>query len=262
MAQQAVDREGLRRRWEVCLSHGTGMVEGLRAPAASLPRSFVFSNTLKALLLQGLCLGGLILWELLPRTLSFARSSQELWTAVGFVFLFAAIFFLPPCLKAVWLFIRHGTVESSLQQVGLAVARTLASIGAIRTPFSDLRVFSGPAEMGMAFCFLSRCTAEEAALFVRALREVLGVVESPRYLLVRQSRFFWWERRDFHLVPEVIGKKKEHANYFEKMWNRYVGQASLVFTRTIEGRRILLVARTASLASAFQKKSERLSVWK
>jgi hypothetical protein len=237
------------------------MVEGLRAAAASLPRGFVFSNTLKALVLQGLCLGGLILQELLPRTLR-ARTSEQFWTAVAFVFLFAAIFFLPPCLKAVWLFIRHGTVESSLRQVGLAVARTLASIGAIRTPFSVLRVYSFPGDMGTAFCFLSRCTAEEASLFVRALREVLGVVENPRYLLVRQSRLVWWERQDFHPVPEVIGRKKEHATHFEKMWNRYVGRASLIFTRTIEGRRTLLVARTASLASAFQKKSERLSTWK
>jgi superfamily II DNA or RNA helicase len=262
MAQQATDREGLRHKWEVCLRHGTGMVEGLRAPTASLPRGFIFYNTLKALLLQGLCIGGLILGEFLPRTLRFARSSQQFWTAVAFVFLFATIFFLPPCLKAVWLFIRHGSVESSLQRVGLAVARTLASTGAIKTPFSDLRVYSGPGEMGTAFCWLSRSTAEEAALFVRVLREVLGVVENPRYLLVRQSRFAWWTRRDFHPVPDLIGKKKEHANYFEKMWTRYVGPASLVFTRTIEGRRTLLVARTESLASAFQKKSERLSTWK
>jgi superfamily II DNA or RNA helicase len=262
MARQAADRAGLRHKWKVCLGHGTGMVEGLRAPETSLPRGFVFSNTLKALMLQGLCIGGLILWEFLPRTLQFARSWQQFWIAVGFVFLFATIFFLPPCLKALWLFIRHGSIESSLQQVGLAVARTLASTGAIKTPFSDLRVYCFPREMGTAFCWLSRGTTEEATLFVRALREVLGAVENPRYLLARQSRFAWWARRDFHPVPDVIGKKKEHANYFEKMWKRYVGPASLVFTRTIEGRRTLLVARTASLASAFQKKSERLSTWR
>jgi superfamily II DNA or RNA helicase len=262
MARQAADRAGLRQKWKVCLGHGTGMVEGFRAPETSLPRGFVFSNTLKALMLQGLCLGGVILSNVLSRVVPLASSTHHFWTWLAFGFLFAGFFFLPPCLKAIWLFIRHGTVESSLRQVGLAVASTLASSGAIKTPFSDLRVYCFPREMGTAFCWLSRGTTEEATLFVRALREVLGVVENPRYLLVRQSRFAWWARRDFHPVPDVIGKKKEHANYFEKMWNRYVGPASLVFTRTIEGRRTLLIARTDSLASAFQKKSERLSTWR
>jgi superfamily II DNA or RNA helicase len=262
MARQAANRAGLSAKWQVCLSHGVGMVEGLRTTAAALPRGFVFSNTIKALLVQGLCLGALVLWQLLPQTLRFHRSTQQFLTAVAVVFLFATIFFLPPTLKAIWLFIRHGSVESSLRQVGLAVARTLTAIGAIKTPFSTLRVYGGRGEAGTAFCWLSRATVEEEALFSRALREVLGVVENPRYLLGRKSRLLGLNRQDFHPVPEIMGKKKDGAEFFCKMWNRYVGSASLIFTRTFEGRQTLLVARTHSLASAFQKKSERLSAWK
>ena len=264
MARQAADRKGLRQKWENSVRNGAHMVAGVQARTGSLPRGFVLVNTIKALLLQGLLLGGLILWEFLPRTLRFARSSRSFRFAVGVVILAAAIFSLPRCLKAAWLFIRHGSVESSLKQVGLAVARALAQTAAIKTPFSELRVYAGQGEMGTVFCWLSRGTVEEASLFVRALREVLGPIENPRYLLIRRSmlRFVRLERCDFHPVPEIVGRKKEHAEYFEKMWNRYVGPASLLFTRTMEGRRTLLVARTGSLASAFQKKSEQLSMWR
>src|SRR2546427_2248098 len=95
MARPAAHPKGLRQKWESCQRNGVRMVAGVQARTESLPRGFVLLNTIKSLLLQGLLLGGLILWEFLPRTLRFARSSRSFWFAVGVVILAAATFSRP-----------------------------------------------------------------------------------------------------------------------------------------------------------------------
>jgi len=67
---------------------------------------------------------------------------------------------------------------------------------------------------------------------------------------------------DFHSVPELIAQNKKTAEYFEKQWSRFVGTCELVYTRTIEGRKILLKSRVNSLSSEFEDKTERINKWK
>lgn len=96
---------------------------------------------------------------------------------------------------------------------------------------------------------------------MQAIAEVLGPVQNPRYLLVRQSRLLARLRTDFHAVPTALGLKKESAERFVELWKRRVGSSRLVYTRTPEGRRILLRARAKSLASGMQRLVDRRSVW-
>ncbi|WP_233505426.1 hypothetical protein [Sporosarcina sp. BI001-red] len=91
---------------------------------------------------------------------------------------------------------------------------------------------------------------------------MLDPIENPRYLLVRQSKLLFIQRRDFHAVPEEIGRKKEYAEFFLKQWNHHVDHARLTYTRTPEGRKELLVARLTAMSAIFVDKSERLSVWR
>ena len=69
-------------------------------------------------------------------------------------------------------------------------------------------------------------------------------------------------REDYQAVPEIIGRTKERAEVFIRRWRAGVGSAELVYTRTLEGRKVLLQARTRSLAAGFEKRSERISRWK
>jgi hypothetical protein len=108
------------------------------------------------------------------------------------------------------------------------------------------------------FCWIGGGTGKEQAIFLRALREVLSPIENPRYLLARRKiwRFF---REDYFAVPDVLSRKKEFAEVFAQRWKRLVGPIQLVYTRTPEGRTLLLRSRNHSLSSAFQKRAERVS---
>ncbi|SFA50913.1 hypothetical protein SAMN04488511_109208 [Pedobacter suwonensis] len=81
--------------------------------------------------------------------------------------------------------------------------------------------------------------------------------------LVRKNRLMLFIRqKDYHAVPELIGRNKTLAAYFRNQWERYVGTWDLIFTRTIEGRKLILQSRMKSLAAQFQNKVEHINKWR
>lgn len=259
---RALDRASLRRRWEEALAAGTSkqMVDGLKADEKVMPRGFVLANTIASLLiLSGWIFLGLF-HELLriPRLL---RAADSFWTYLMIVVGIPAAVSLPWAFLALWRFIRHGTPERSMEQIGRVVLESLQNEGSIRQHSEELRVYANSMESGSVFCWIGGGTGKEQATFLRALRELLQPIENPRYLLARKRiwRFF---REDYFPVPELLARKKEFAEFFARKWRRLVGPSELVFTRTAEGRELLLRARTHSFAGAFQKRSDRLSCWK
>lgn len=263
MRALATDREGQWIAWERALEGGTRLVEEVRTPRPSLPRPFVFKNTIEALLREGLFVGG-SLWAWYMREFFRAISGEPGVNAIYVLvaaLLMAAILVLPRTLKAVWLLLRHGPIASSLKEVGEALLRTLGHIEVLRTSVRKLAPKAEKARDGTVVCQLSGGTSYEKSVFLDSLRELLDPIGNPRYLLMRHSRLGPLLRKDFLAVPGIIGKRKEHARYFAKMWSKYVGDADLVYTRNVEGRRLLLRAREHSLSSAFQRRSDRRSVW-
>jgi len=64
------------------------------------------------------------------------------------------------------------------------------------------------------------------------------------------------------VVPQVLGRNKEIAEHFRKMWAKYVGPTELVYTRNAEGRKNLLKARGHAMSTSFQRRAERIRTWK
>jgi superfamily II DNA or RNA helicase len=168
----------------------------------------------------------------------------------------------PQLIKALWSFIRNGTLTGSMKQVSWAVLDTLHNMDIIKTNMKNIRLRTEKAAMGsIVFCRIDGVTAYERQHFLEAMQEVLGPTDNPRYVLVRKSYLGSLLRVDYHPVPKIIAQKKENAQFFAKRWNRYIGKSSLIYTRTSEGRMTLLQARTQSSAAAQQKKTDRVSVW-
>ncbi len=261
MGRRALERSKLRERWQTALLGGVRLAEGVETPSVNLPRDLVLANTIAALFWQGIFLGGYFILSQLQYGLPGTKW-EDLLRFLAVVVVVGALVALPKCLKALWLLLKHGRIEGSLQQVGVALLRTLQYMGALAGHPQNLQVRTQPGEWGKAICWLEGADPYESSVFSCALQQLLGPVENPRYLLVRRSRLVPWLRRDYHAVPDVIGRKKDQAEYFHKVWKKLVGPAELVHARTLEGRKVLLQARAHSLAAAFQKRSERVSRWK
>jgi hypothetical protein len=265
MTQRAIDRDRLAGDWQQAMeigADGRQMVEEIRASVPSLPRSFVFANTIMALLLQALGWAGSAIRSIADTALQSDMPAPQLLRLCAIAFAGVALVTLPMCVKALWLFLKHGSVAGSIKQIGKAVLKALINADLIDTNPSIMSVKAEKDHRGFVRCSLVGGTSYEKSLFLDALQEVLGPIDNPRYIMVRKSPLWKFMRKDYHSVPQLIGRKKEYAEYLAKMWAKYVGATSLIYTRTVAGRRLLVKARGASLSTAFQKRSERVKSWK
>ncbi len=266
MKQKAVDRDRLRIEWEQALkSGGSGQLsEEITSSSIALPRDFVFANTILAVLWQGL-FWGLFTFSQLMRT---AEANSGKATLKGFLFVFgivciaSAAVALPKCLKALYLFLRHAPVSSSMKQIGKAIIKSLAFAEMLETPVSKLKVVTTSHEKGIVSCSLKGGTTYEKSLFLNSMQEILGPIENPRYIMVRKTPLGRLIRKDYHVVPQILGKNKDIAEYFRKMWAKYVGSTALIYTRSAEGRKMLLKARGNAMSTSFQKRVDRIRSWK
>jgi hypothetical protein len=260
--KRALDRAGLGQQWQDALGAGSikQMTDGLQAPDESLPRGFVLANTIAALLFQAAYIFVAVV-EHFGRAFGRVRTTHDFWSSAALVLEIAAIVTSPWSLVALWRFIRHGTPERSIKQIGRTVLEALKYEGSIDQHAGDFRVYSDRNDDGTVFCWIGGGTCKEQTRFLRALREILSPIDNPRYLLARRK--IWRVlREDYFAVPDVLAHNKEFAEMFAQRWNRLVGPVQLVFTRTPEGRKVLLRARNHSLSGAFQKRAERMSCWK
>ena len=106
-------------------------------------------------------------------------------------------------------------------------------------------------------------TPHEQQLVINAFEQVIGKLNNPRYIIVRHSKLSLLKtnRSDYHSVPDLLAVKKDFAQIFAKYWGKHVGPNELIFTRNIEGRRLLLRARLKASSRAFLSKTERKEKW-
>ncbi|SDG72686.1 hypothetical protein [Winogradskyella thalassocola] len=165
--------------------------------------------------------------------------------------------------KAAKLYIRHGYLYKKIGKMGLAILDTLDELGYITSGRASINVNSYVLGKGDVVCNLVGANALENSLFAKALTELLEPIESPRYLIVKTN--FFRKRLDvenFYPVPELFGDKKENALVFQKHWKQYLGKNKLVFTRSVEGRKLLLKARLFHVYNAFKEVTKEVMVWK
>ena len=134
----------------------------------------------------------------------------------------------------------QGLIKTSIKQVGLKV--------------HDVK--------GELFVSCANLPADENNLFIQSLQEFLDPVENPRYLLDKRSRFLKWIRQtDYFAIPSAISPNKKGVEIFKGLWKLYIGDCDIIYTRSAEGRRVLLKARKYAFSAIKKKASKRLSKW-
>ena len=142
----------------------------------------------------------------------------------------------------------------------MVILETLYEMGAISTTpkMSSLNVKKGDKEYYIAADTLSD---RDSAVFVQALSEFLNPIENPRYLLVRKNLTkIGWQQLDYFSVPGIIGLKMKNVLIFKKMWKQRLGSCNVIYTRTIEGHKILLKAQMRAYSN-FQKQTKKSNRW-
>ena len=168
--------------------------------------------------------------------------------------------------RAIWRLFQASFVElpvdAVLLDIGRALLAGLRDAGLVERELPADAVRLEFQAGGGLQVFLEGASPADSACFARALQELLGPLGDARYLIERDSSSLrnplyqgvWHlarrgvgldkqNNKAYHRVPSVLATRREHAEQLARYWRKNVGGGRLIYTRTAEGRQILLQAR-------------------
>lgn len=268
----AAKRENLQQLWNDAYLNGANLVEEIKIPfrekrdfrTAKLFCLYQTIGNLLATLGFSLLSYSLDMIKGLGRISYRLRTSEELYYFLLFTLLLGVGLYGRQTYKALRLYFKYRDISKDIGQIGDALLNALAKAGTIQTDLSKLKVVASTDAFGSIFCHLEGATSFEKSAFINALHEVVSPINNPRYVIVRKSKLMGFiKQKDYHAVPEALGRNKNQAEYFMGQWKRLVGMCELVFTRTIDGRKMLLKSRIESLAAQWDENPvERVNKWR
>jgi len=245
----AMNREALKDKWEnaVMTSDRNMAVEEVieLAPAASAPGFVLGSAIAKLVMYLLLVIGLIILWSVMKKAgLSF----------LAFFALAVTILLVFKTLRVGSKVLMLSSPKKRMQSIGKALLKTLKQTGYITS--TDVKVQTKVSRQGNTNTCLTGGTAREKSEFAKALGELFAEIDNPRYLLFAQNlnplSVF-----SCMAVPECLGTKKENAQILHGHLQKFLGKYELVYTRTPEGRKKLLKARTHCLTGRTRSLTSR-----
>ena len=158
------------------------------------------------------------------------------------------IVFLPRTIKVIKLYYAIGNVDKLVAKIGKAVLQTMLQSNLIKTNFNTIQIEVLKDQKGAISCSLIGASYFENSLFVTSLNEILQPIKNPRYIILRKN---WLKDKigiyNMHSVPNIFDSNKKSATLFYKNWKKYVGKSELLFSRSLDGRKLVLKAKIQNL---------------
>lgn len=270
--EMAKDRDVLNDKWERAIADGAMLIDEIKIPypqeeppyGESL--SLYFSKTITFLVADLLMVLMLFASQILESFIDNVRFFKSLKDILYYLVGAAVVGLLllgKQTFKTLSLYIRYRDISKDFENIGKALLKSLIEQGAIKNSEEGLEIESKVLEDGTVYCCLKGASRGEQAIFTSSLMEILSTIDNPRYIIVRKGDIWKIRKDDYHSVPNLLGMNKKIATYFHKQWKSIVGRSQLVYTRTIEGRKLLLKARVNSLSAKLndEDKPQKYRKW-
>lgn len=185
--------------------------------------------------------------------------SPEIMAFITIIAFTVALIFLAVMFKR---FLRTGTIAGVMKQIAIVILETLSYQGLIKSSLKNVGLHVDSSPNGPIYVSCVNLPAEENNIFIKSLQEFLDPVENPRYILIKHEKFMnYIKQTDYFSVPAIISPNKDSVDIFKSLWEKYIGECEVVYTRNIEGRRVLLKARKDAFSASKRTKSKKLSKW-
>ena len=173
----------------------------------------------------------------------------------------AAIVFLVIFANIGLKYLKTGSVDGVMKQIAIVMLETLSAHNLIKSSLKNVGLKVDHGSEGI-YVSCANLTTEENNLFIKCLQEFLNPVENPRYLFVKHDKFLGHiKQTDYFSIPAILSNRKQDVEIFKALWERYIGECEIIYTRNIQGRITLLNARKNAFSDMNRPKSKRLSKW-
>lgn len=264
----AKDRTALAQRWKTALDKGSVLVEEIEVPSVNMTgmgkmrmdylgkMSGSFAKIMVSSLLlfcQDLLMG-------LLRNIDEIKSIKSFSLLVSLFGIAGIVVYGGKLYRSTKQYLRCKNVGRQLSSLAEIILYGLIHEKVIRTSIEKLRIVSSSDRNKNAFCYLDGGSQYENAQFIQTLQELVSQIDNPRYLLKQKRGLLFLEKDMYYPIPEIFAKNKKNAELFKKLWDKMIGKSEMVFTRTIEGRKILLKLRFQALLNR-NGRIEHLHKW-
>lgn len=143
--------------------------------------------------------------------------------------------------------LKHLNPAKSIRTFANAIMKALQEVGIIS---DGTRVKVQSDSQGTVIkTELLNASVHDENIFHKALKELLSPIENPRYLLIPHGIFGARRYNCALACPEALGVKNEYAKCLADLLKRSLSKIDTVYTRTEEGRKLILKCRKASYIS-------------
>lgn len=267
---RAQDRARVALKWQRASEQGAELRKGIRVPFGGRKplqdlKFLTLSRTLQYLLALVLFFSSLY-FSLVPYVIArMGHRIQDFQTLIkvtavglGIALFFSAIGFG----RYAWLWLRYRDIGKDLHKVGTALLCAMHERGLMHAPMGRYSLTQSTDKNGTVTLMIAGGSVSERRMFTESLMQVVAPVANPRYLITRTSVLGQiLTQRDYHAVPDLLGARKQDAESLYRYWKEKVGKCDLVYTRNLEGRKVLHKARLNNLAVELDAAIEKMERW-
>lgn len=141
---------------------------------------------------------------------------------------------------------------------GKAIHQALLDSGQIETEESAPRVVKDSKQAIYNAIYLKGASMREKEIFAQALTEFFAPIENQRYILKASRKVV--DQTEYFAVPSMFERRKDDATAFLERIQKSVGKYDLIYTRSAQGRPILLEARIKALGNKQERTITRKKV--
>ena len=134
-----------------------------------------------------------------------------------------------------------------LEIFGKAIHQALLDSGQIETKESAPRVVKDSKQAIYNAIYLKGASMREKEIFAQTMTEFFAPIENQRYILKACHKVK--DQTEFFAVPSMFEKRKADAESFLRHIQKSLGKYDLIYTRSVQGRSILLEARIKALGN-------------
>ena len=145
-----------------------------------------------------------------------------------------------------------------LEVFGEAIHQALLDAGQIETKESVPRVVRDSKQALYNAIYLKGASMKEKEIFAQAITEFFAPIENQRYILKASRKVV--DQTEYFAVPSMFERRKDDATAFLERIQKSVGKYDLIYTRSAQGRPILLEARIKALGNKQERTITRKKV--
>lgn len=145
-----------------------------------------------------------------------------------------------------------------LETFGKAIHQALLDSGQIETEESAPRVVKDSKQAIYNAIYLKGASMKEKEIFAQAITEFFAPIENQRYILKASRKVV--DQTEYFAVPSMFERRKDDATAFLERIQKSVGKYDLIYTRSAQGRPILLEARIKALGNKQERTITRKKV--